>query len=193
MLVPLKQFICDTCYEVIRRPEEGWVEWLSYPDEKEGDPLARHFRIVHHYTYSPLIHRTHRCYPFVGNLNANHMELTYFTKAPIPVLLMWLHVDKRVANPHGLRRIKSMDAFMEFFRRLTIPYYEEARHYMAQAVADDFFEEAWTEHMYRPERLRGVIQKYKPREVKTAAGHRKPRPAPALRLVVRGDSDEQEA
>lgn len=193
MLVPLKQFTCDTCYQVIRRPEEGWVEWLAYPDEKGGRHLARRFRIVHHYNYSPLIYRSHRCYPFVGHPGANHMELTYFTRTPIPVLLTWLHVDPRIAKPNAQRHIKSMDEFMEFFRRLTIPYYEEARHYLPQAVADGEFEGWIIDYAYAPDILKGVIKKYRAREDTIVERYRKPRPTAALRVVARDTSDESGA
>jgi hypothetical protein len=45
---PLQEWLCDTCGEVIRRPEEGYVEWLQ--SKEDG---VREFNIVHHAPASP--------------------------------------------------------------------------------------------------------------------------------------------
>ena len=54
MLTPLTQFICDTCHEIIKRPEEGYMEWISLHDPTKGAREIHNFRIVHQLHYSPL-------------------------------------------------------------------------------------------------------------------------------------------
>jgi hypothetical protein len=49
-LVPLKQWICDTCGEVIERPNEGYVQFVDSNNDGNYDD----FVIVHHAAYSPL-------------------------------------------------------------------------------------------------------------------------------------------
>lgn len=52
MLIPLKQFICDECGEIINSPGEGYVEWEEGIDQ-DGQFFAKGFRIVHHLPKSP--------------------------------------------------------------------------------------------------------------------------------------------
>ena len=53
MLEPLKQWVCDTCGEIINSSSEGYVEWLT----DDSSPLKSNgFRIVHQAYYSPLQH-----------------------------------------------------------------------------------------------------------------------------------------
>jgi hypothetical protein len=47
MLEPLRQWICDTCGEIIQSAEQGYVEWMETNDKMHG------FRIVHHARHSP--------------------------------------------------------------------------------------------------------------------------------------------
>src|ERR1035441_6619662 len=47
-LKPLKQWVCDTCREIITAPEDGQLEWVS-----DDEHRARDFRIVHHPLKSP--------------------------------------------------------------------------------------------------------------------------------------------
>ena len=43
-LKPLKQWICDSCGELIKKPEDGWWEYLS----DTNTYLVSGFRIVHY-------------------------------------------------------------------------------------------------------------------------------------------------
>ena len=57
-------------------------------------------------------------------------------------------------------RIADMRLFLEFFRRVQIPYYEEARLYWGRAQADGYFagaNEIWT---YLPRNLKTLIEEY---------------------------------
>jgi hypothetical protein len=39
-------WFCDSCGERIEKVEDGWVEWITYPDKK-GKDKTRNFRLVH--------------------------------------------------------------------------------------------------------------------------------------------------
>ena len=56
-LVPLKQQICDTCGEVVERPNEGYVQFIDSDNDGKYDD----FVIVYHAAYSPL-KRNNKCY-----------------------------------------------------------------------------------------------------------------------------------
>jgi hypothetical protein len=48
-LIPLQQWYCDTCDELIGKPEEGWLEWMV-DEERQGYG----YRICHHFLASPI-------------------------------------------------------------------------------------------------------------------------------------------
>ncbi len=43
-LIPLKQWVCDSCGGVIEKPEDGWFEWYT----EMNLSLDTGFRIVHY-------------------------------------------------------------------------------------------------------------------------------------------------
>jgi len=43
-LIPLQQWICDSCGGLIETPRDGWFEWYA----GINDHVATGFRIVHH-------------------------------------------------------------------------------------------------------------------------------------------------
>jgi len=72
-LTPLQQWICDKCREVIEKPEEGWVEWLTEDGTlKKGD-----FKIVHHIAASPLREKGRDCYHY-SCVESQNSDLRYF-------------------------------------------------------------------------------------------------------------------
>ncbi|MDH5468489.1 MAG: hypothetical protein OEY25_13820, partial [Candidatus Aminicenantes bacterium] len=46
MLEPLKQWICDSCGQVIKTPEDGYVEWLVESEETSFS-FQYGFKIIH--------------------------------------------------------------------------------------------------------------------------------------------------
>jgi len=28
-LIPLQQWLCDDCHQIIEQPKDGWLEWLA--------------------------------------------------------------------------------------------------------------------------------------------------------------------
>lgn len=109
---PLKQWICDVCGEVIKTPEEGYVIWQHDKNHQEYD-----FKVIH---------KT-RCdddkYPsslavedFLGQDGLAYL-LSFLSIGPI----------KKNIGQKGGGTVKSLDEFVDFFRRMQVPYYEEAR------------------------------------------------------------------
>lgn len=123
-LLPLLQWKCDACGQIIESREAGWVEWLggSTPGTK-----AHGFRIVHN---------SSRCqYPSTARVHDVH--LTHLLGPDgldrlLQLLTPGWHTGSR---EEGVTRL---DEWEELVRRLQIPNYEEARQHWSDAEADGF-------------------------------------------------------
>lgn len=161
MLKPLKQFICDECNQVINTPKEGYVEWESGFDEKDK-PFSRGFRIVHIPPSSPYKHNPEGCYKYGKSRYRSDIDLESFLKSAHQE--MFSRLDKgRFLDPTNSEgcKISNFREFVEFFRRLTVPYYEEARLYFQQAWEDGFIStEMSDKDLYSEEYLKKIVEKY---------------------------------
>jgi hypothetical protein len=52
-MIPLKEFICDRCGQIINDPSEGTLEWLSTFDKDKNMYISSNFKIVHRIINSP--------------------------------------------------------------------------------------------------------------------------------------------
>lgn len=163
MLKPLEQFICDECGLVINSPKEGYVEWESGFDDAKGKMFTRGFRIVHAYNASPLKNKSREgCYKYGGSPYRRDIDLEYFLKYAHQNMfslldLGFLH-DKD--NKIGCQ-ISDFREFVDFFKRLTIPYYEEARQYFEEAIVDGEIAGDENEiYIFSEEKLKSIVQKY---------------------------------
>jgi hypothetical protein len=162
-LKPLKQWRCDGCHQIIESPEHGWVEWLT--TLVDNRVRNREFRIVHHAEYSPRRPRGN-CYryglgePPLPDLLATTYLTDCIGENAMPYLLMLIdpgpYHDKRYQGP----TVEDFRAWAEFARRLTIPYYEEARVYWPRAIADGFFHGQNEISIYLPDTLKSIIKRY---------------------------------
>lgn len=112
MIGPLQQWICDVCGTVIETPKDGYVIWRSDGDGKDCD-----FKIIHKSRCDD------RSYPSSG-------ELSDFLGAEgLTCLLSFLTIGPVMIDNGGKDRVrvKDMAGFVDFLRRLQVPYYEEAR------------------------------------------------------------------
>ena len=73
-------------------------------------------------------------------------------------LLSFLDSGALLMEKYKGPRVKDMREFVEFIRRLTVPYYEEARLYFEHLSSDDDF--ILELSIYHEEELRKIIQKY---------------------------------
>lgn len=164
-LEPLRQWICDDCHRIIGSPEQGWVEWLI----ESGSRKQKGFRIVHFRNYSPRrpraychIYREQRKQGGADEL-VDEVYLTHFVdRGSTPILLSFIdpgpYVEKEYAGP----KVAELREWTEFARRLTIPYYEQARLYLARAAREGFLSSSYEPEIYYPANLKRVIDRYGP-------------------------------
>lgn len=158
-MTPLKQWICDTCGELIEKPEQGWLEWKY----KHGTPgTVSEFRICHQLLSSPEKDSNREgCYRHAGpGRQDNHLH--YFV-GPDGMISLLAKLDQgRVIDPDGksVCGVSDVANWTETFRRLYVPYYEEARQHFDAANGDGFFDGANEVSVFTQEKLQGVIAEY---------------------------------
>jgi hypothetical protein len=146
-LRPLEQWYCDNCGEIVEI-DDGWLEWL---ESIENGP--RSFRIVHnrdkcfHHTRHNDRADNHLEY-FLGNTGMQW----FLAKLDVGVVL-----DSKAENLPALPDIRS---YVDTFRRLHLPYYEEARQYFHDAISDGYFDGANEVFVHLPETSKDIIHKY---------------------------------
>ena len=152
MLAPLRQWLCDACGEVIRSPEAGMVEWLAGADNKRSG-----FQIVHRPLDSPRSEAGGCGYPDSAGADLSLDVLV--GEVGMPLLLSFLDVGSNRAGCAG-PWVEDAREFVELTRRLTIPYYEEARTLFRAARADGYFEGMDDSRMFLPRTLEDLVRKY---------------------------------
>jgi hypothetical protein len=143
-LIPLSQWICDSCNQMIEKAEEGWLEWYEL---KDGNQIGG-FRIVHnqeecHYRYERLIREG-------KHISDNHLQ--YFTGYDGLASLLTMFDCKTQIDSYELADI---------IRRIHLPYYEEARTYWEEAKVDGFiFGERHSVRDFQQGTLLNLITRY---------------------------------
>tara|TARA_Y100000588_G_scaffold201434_1_gene215043 strand:- start:58 stop:552 length:495 start_codon:yes stop_codon:yes gene_type:complete len=156
-LNPLRQWICDQCGEVIQKPEDGYLEWIRNP---EG--LYEGFKIVHHKTASPLQYENDGCFHYTNAPDRHDLHLDAFIgNAGLPKLLSLVD-NGCIADPFDETGIKvaNMREYMELFRRLQLPYYEEARLHFSSALDDGEFDGHSEYASFTSDTLKRIIKLY---------------------------------
>lgn len=151
-LEPLKQWVCDVCGRIIETPKEGYVIW-----NKNDDGMIDKIRIVHKNTLNNGkqvgCDKNLKKYPL-------SLPLVSFLGDEGKVRFLSL-VDP---GPNFIKDYKKSIAdirlFLEVFRRLQLPYYEEARLYWDKARDDGFFANENEVSLYLPETLKYIIDNY---------------------------------
>lgn len=145
-LLPLHQWKCDACGQIIERPEVGWVEWLAGPTR---GTKAHGFRIVHN---------SSRCqYPSAGRVHDSHL-VHLLGPDGLATLLTLLAPGGQTGNRED--GVASLDEWGELVRRLHIPHYEEARQYWADAEADGYLGGPATHEPYSQAILLAILSRY---------------------------------
>jgi len=158
-LKPLKQWICDTCHELIESPKDGYVEWRM--NRKTGETYD--FRIVHHYPASP---RKEEDDDTVGEGCYTHSEMNNDLEQFLGVqglirMLAQLDIGPK-HNPEFTRPgVVNVREWTEFVRRLQLPHYEEARFYFNDPdFRADYAD--WNElALYQPDALAEMAAKHR--------------------------------
>jgi len=155
-LKPLQQWYCDTCDELIQKPEDGWVEWIRQNNRVQD------FRICHHVIASPRQHSEEGCYAHGDKRGEASHHLKVFLGADGMIsLLSDVHVGPWL-DPQGKATSGLGDAasWAETFRRLHVPYYEEARRYFARARAGGYSDDDNEIRPFLESSLLDIIQEY---------------------------------
>ncbi len=138
---PLTTWYCDVCKQRIEDRNEGYVVWQS-PDIKTSPVI----KIVHHNRCDVVgENSTADLNDFLGTEGLTHL-LSHLSAGPV-----------KAARPESPPlTISGLDPFVDFVRRVQIPYYEEAR---LSFNNQDFLDkgEGQTE-TYTPERLTEIIR-----------------------------------
>ncbi len=144
-LVTLKQWICDTCGEIIEKADDGWFEW--YKDKKTS--LNMGFRIVHHRQScmynDPVIERHNR---MVADLNLTDV----IGGDGLGALLFRMELSET----KDFNKLADIKEYIDIIRRLHLPYWEEARQYWHMALGDGFDDGC----DYSEARLISIINEY---------------------------------
>ncbi|MBU3090181.1 hypothetical protein KPL42_17040 [Clostridium gasigenes] len=154
MLEPLKKWYCDTCGEIVDKPEDGYVQFKRC---KENGLVYEDFVIVHHKTKSPLKNkRRDACYIYDSD-----SDLKSFLGDKGKVNLLSLLDPGPYHMPEFLQMTSNVRKWNDFFMRLQLPYYEEARRYLNRASSDGYFGDSNEVYIYMPESLKRMIEYYK--------------------------------
>ena len=156
-LRPLEQWVCDECGEIIQEPKHGYVEWLSGFATGEG---PHGFRIVHHAPRSP--QQPHgNCYRYSRSPGRQDLPVTDFLgESGIPLILSLIDVGRYHDPDRKARPAKDAREWADLYRRLHLPYFEEARRHWDRASRDGYFAEANELWVYMPNNMRARIEHY---------------------------------
>jgi hypothetical protein len=142
---PLTVWYCDVCGERIDNINEGYVIWQSLHGMK-----AKNFTIIHQskcdrqdFTSSAALET------FVG-LNGVTYLLSFLSIGPINELL----------GQGPKCKISDFDEFVDFFRRVQTPYYEEARRLFGNERLLDWLGDSNEVSPYIPDNLEVIIKEY---------------------------------
>ena len=142
MLIPLEQWICDRCGEIIESPSDGYTIWRS---NDEGRPFD--FKIIHQ---SRCDDRTYSCSMDIeSHLGANGLTRLTSYLSPGPV--------QRNLGREDFKTPVDLDEFIDFFRRLQLPHYEEARTKFASHELLDDLSDANEVYPYQVQVLKDLI------------------------------------
>ena len=140
---------CDTCGGSIEREKDGWVEWVAFTD-RERDPLGRGLRLVHAATVSP---RGHKGCQYVED------------DLPLGECVCDLGLSD-FNCPDGLVRLLGFiqhgdlptEEVVTMIQRLNVPGYEQARPFMAQAVAGEVVSPRMPEGFFHVSQIETILE-----------------------------------
>lgn len=146
-LTPLKEWYCDECGEIIESPEDGWLEWYQDVENRVFEKADKGFRIVHRVK---CIYDSNRM--FEDGKSVSDTDLTRFTGSDgLSYLISFVEYN----------RFENNKEFAEIFKRIHIPYYEEARKYFYIAESEGEFHGENELTRTQQYTLKRVIERYK--------------------------------
>ena len=143
-------WICDACGEPITKPSDGWVEWISLPDEENpGKRKVHHMRLVHASHASP-----YKSCRFGGTYE--HMGDKGIV-ADLPL--------ERFLGPDGLMLLLSYiseedvpsQEVLEMIKRIHIPGYDQVRGHISEAMSKGAFYPNLPEGYYFQSQIKATL------------------------------------
>ena len=151
MLKPLEQWYCDVCGEVIEKPEDGYVLWGHTKGEIH---LETGFKIIHQSRCdNDRLPNSSHLPDFLGQDGLNKLLGQFLSIGPI---------QAHLSGPSG-PRVADIDEFVDFFRRLQVPYYEQARCYFHDPEFLEQYHDTNEIQAYFPEVLKKIVEEYSSR------------------------------
>lgn len=140
---PLEHWYCDVCGNVIEKASDGYVIWRTNDDHKSFD-----FKIIHQgkcdlksYTSSAALE------DFLG-INGLVRLTSFLSLGPL----------KQALGQATHNDIINTDEFIDFVRRVQIPYYEEARRKFAMHDVLEWHSDSNEVAPYFPGALQEIIK-----------------------------------
>lgn len=157
MLEPLKNWYCDKCGSLIKNPEDGYVQFKK---RCENGVVYEDFVIVHHYSESPLKGKTKDgCYIYDSDCS-----LTSFLGDEGKVRSLILLDQGEYLKANCFSGTSNFRKWNDFFKRLQVPYYEEARRNITRAINDGYLNEEKEIQTLLPEELKNMIIHYEQKD-----------------------------
>ena len=128
-LLPLSQWVCDSCSQLIRHAEDGSLEFSRSVDSR----INSEFRIVHHRTASPPSIKR-RCDRGEGP------DVPLTEVAGVNMLARTLGLicqDRWIAERERSTSEIDVATGFDLIKRLCLPFYEEARYVLPRDVEND--------------------------------------------------------
>ncbi|USQ12952.1 hypothetical protein J2N86_09580 [Legionella lytica] len=141
----VETWICDSCDELIQRPEDGRVEWIVSMNEAKDLRLVHHARSGSH-GQSCQYNCTSVYQKYKGIIN--DVSLSMFLGADGLMQLLSLIAEQRLPQNQVLEMIK----------RLHIPGYEHTRHHFNEAIGQLVFEPNTAPGFYLQHNINAVLE-----------------------------------
>jgi hypothetical protein len=146
------EWTCDTCGEIIKSVEDGWVEWVQIR-QPDGTARGRNLRLVHRAPASP--RRPNGTCQFDQRAEfrrdggtVGDASLDEYVGADGLVTLLEMISDQRAPTEEVLTLIQ----------RLHVPGYEQARHHFDAAISEGVFEPNTKPGYYRVSEIDKVLK-----------------------------------
>lgn len=152
-LAPLMQWYCDRCEGLIEKPKDGWVHWRRDKERNVYD-----IEIVHHRLASPR-EGDDGCYAASPECDTHLDEML----GPLGIvrLLAMMDVGAHYDDEgRDVGKVKDVRNWVEVFRRLHVPYYEEARFHFDRARSGGDLEGMNEIGLYSERVLKHLVEAY---------------------------------
>jgi hypothetical protein len=141
MTTPLSTWICDYCHDEITDPTFALLAWQS-----PARGQAHDFRILH---------KGQKC---DRDRSDNTLELHQVVGSGGMGPLLALLSQGRFFGPSSPAGAVNLDEWVDVFRRVQVPWYEEARQHFSNSAVRGEFADSNEVYVYEQESLKRIIE-----------------------------------